>query len=191
MSFFLLGYILFSERMFLQVIRRDWRINLGVGILAAAAAMAIAVSSGTLDLQAPPQSLLDILFWILISVDSWCWTLFFLFIGMRYLDYSNNYLAYGQEAILPFFVFHQPVIIILAYYAVQWPVNLVIKLLFVVISSFCLTLGIYEFLIRRIPLLSHLFGMKATSNRVNLRPFSKSLAVVEAPIKSGFEEKNS
>ena len=52
-------------------------------------------------------------------MDSWCWTLFFLFLGMRYLDYTNRYLDYGQEAILPFFVFHQPVIIILSYYAVR------------------------------------------------------------------------
>jgi len=160
MSFFLLGYILFSQNGFLQAIRRDWRFSLGIGIGAAASALAIAASTGTLDLQAPPRTWLDILFWILISIDSWCWTLFFLFIGMRYLDYTNKYLEYGQEAILPFFVLHQPVIIILAYYAVQWQASLVTKLLFVVIGSFCVSLGIYEFLIHRIAVLSRLFGMK-------------------------------
>jgi glucans biosynthesis protein C len=160
MAFFLFGYMLFSQQGFLHAIRRDWRINLGVGIGAAASALAIAASTGTLDVQAPPRTPLDILFWILISIDSWCWTLFFLFIGMRYLDYTNKYLEYGQDAILPFFVFHQPVIIILAYYAVQWQASLVMKLLVVVIGSFCVTLGIYEFLIHRITLLSQLFGMK-------------------------------
>jgi glucans biosynthesis protein C len=160
MSFFLLGYMLFSQEGFLHAIRRGWRINLGVGIAAAASALAIAASTDTLDLQAPPRTPLDILFWILIAIDSWCWTLFFLFIGMRYLNYTNRYLEYGQDAILPFFVFHQPVNIILAYYAVQWHASLVIKLLFVVIGSFCVTLGIYEFLIRRIALLSFIFGMK-------------------------------
>jgi hypothetical protein len=93
-------------------------------------------------------------------MDSWCWTLFFVFIGMRCLNDTNKYLEYGQEAILPFFVFHQPVIIILAYYAVQWQASLVIKLLFVVLGSFCVTLGIYEFLIHRIALLRRVFGMK-------------------------------
>jgi glucans biosynthesis protein C len=160
LSFFLLGYMLFSQQEFLHAIRRDWRLNVGVGIGAAASALAIAASTGTLDVQAPPRTPLDILFWILISIDSWCWTLFFLFIGIRYLDYSNKYLEYGQDAILPFFVFHQPVIIILAYYAVQWQASLAMKLLFVVIGSFCVTLGIYEFLIHRITLLSRLFGMK-------------------------------
>jgi peptidoglycan/LPS O-acetylase OafA/YrhL len=154
MAFFLLGYLLFSQQAFLNAIRRDWRIHLGVGIGAAAAALAIAASTHTLDLQAPPGTPLDVLFWILISIDSWCWTLFFLFIGMRYLDDTNTYVAYGQAAILPFFVFHQPVIIVLAYYAVQWQASLVVKLLFVVIGSFCVTLGISAFLIRRIALSS-------------------------------------
>jgi hypothetical protein len=88
--------------------------------------------------------------------------LFFLFIGIRYLDYTNRYLEYGQEAILPFFIFHQPVIIILAYYAVQWQASLLVKLVFVVIGSFCVTLGIYEYLIHRIAPLSRLFGMKTS-----------------------------
>jgi hypothetical protein len=37
-----------------------------------------------------------------ITVNSWCWTTFVLFIVMRYLDFSNKWLAYGQEAVLPF-----------------------------------------------------------------------------------------
>jgi glucan biosynthesis protein C len=163
MAFFLLGYLLFSHQAFVYGIRRDWRIHLGVGIGAAAAALAIAAFTHTLDLQAPPRTPLDVLFWILISIDGWCWTLFFLFIGMRYLDDTNINLVYGQDAILPFFVFHQPVIIVLAYYAVQWQASLVVKLLFVVIGSFCVTLGIYEFLIRRVAPLSRLFGRKVSA----------------------------
>ena len=38
MSFFLFGFILFSRSGFLDAIRRDWRINLGVGIVAATSA---------------------------------------------------------------------------------------------------------------------------------------------------------
>jgi hypothetical protein len=43
---------------------------------------------------------------------------------------------------------------------VQWQASLVMKLLFVVIGSFGVTLGIYEFLIHSITPLSRLFGMK-------------------------------
>lgn len=160
MSFFVFGFILFSHGGFLSAVRRDWHISLAAGIGATVLGMSIAFSKGSLDLEAPPRTVLDVLFWTLIAIDSWAWSLFFLYIGMRYLDFTNNYLVYGQNAILPFFVFHQPVIIILAYYVVQWPAGLFVKLLFVVIGSFCVTLGIYEFLIRRVTLLGRLFGMK-------------------------------
>jgi peptidoglycan/LPS O-acetylase OafA/YrhL len=179
MSFFLFGYVLFSQKEFLQGIRRDWRINLGIGILAAASAFTIALSAGTFDLETAPRTPMDILFWILISIDSWAWTLFFLFIGMRYLDYRDRYLEYGQEAIVPFFVLHQPVIIILAYYAVQWPSSLVIKLLFVVLGSFLVTLGIYELLIRRISLLSRLFGMKIIPSTLAATLFHQNMRWTE------------
>lgn len=160
MAFFLLGYLLFSQPAFLNAVRRDGWIYLGVGVLAALVGMTMAALIETIDIQAPPRTPLDSLFWILVSLDSWCWTLVCLGLGMRYLDYTNRYLDYGREALLPFFVFHQPVIIVLAYYAVQWPVSLVIKLLFVVIGAFGLTLSLYEFVIRRLALLRLIFGMK-------------------------------
>jgi peptidoglycan/LPS O-acetylase OafA/YrhL len=59
----------------------------------------------------------------------------------------------------------QPVIILLAYYAVQWPASLAAKLLFVVAGSFCVTLGLYELLLRRVSLLGRLFGMKRAPGR--------------------------
>jgi peptidoglycan/LPS O-acetylase OafA/YrhL len=56
---------------------------------------------------------------------------------------------------------HQPVIIFIAFYAVQWEVALLIKLLVVVIGSFMLSLGMYELLVRRINPIRALLGMKA------------------------------
>lgn len=170
MAFFLLGFILFSQPAFLKAIYRDWRINLSFGIIATGFGMAIALSTGTFDLQSPPRTAIDILFWVLIALDGWCWTLFFLFVGMRYLNFSNSYLEYGQEAVLPFFVFHQPVIIILAYFAVQWQASLVVKLLFVVIGSFCLTLMIYQLIVSRIALFRMIFGMKLSAPSMNRFP---------------------
>jgi glucans biosynthesis protein C len=160
MSCFVLGFALYVEPRFLEAVRRDWSIHLLAGLAATGAAMAIALSGGSLDVQAPPRGALDVLFWILISLDGWSWGLFLLFLGMRYLDETSRWLKYGQEAILPFFVLHQPVIIVLAYYGVQWQAPLVVKLLFVVIGSFGFTLGLFEVLVRRIGVLRLAFGVK-------------------------------
>jgi peptidoglycan/LPS O-acetylase OafA/YrhL len=55
---------------------------------------------------------------------------------------------------------HQPVIIFVAFYAVQWNMIILIKMLVVVIGSFALSLGVYELLVRRINPIRALFGMK-------------------------------
>ena len=83
-----------------------------------------------------------------------------MFIGMRYLDFRNKWLDYGQDIIVPFFLLHQPVIIILAYYVVQWETSLSVKILVVVLGSFVITLGLCELLIRRIEPARAIFGMK-------------------------------
>jgi len=83
---------------------------------------------------------------------------------MRFLDFTNKRLLYSREASYPFFFFHQPVIIFIAFYAVQWGVALPIKLLVVVIGAFAVTLGIYELLVRRINPVRALFGMGPRTN---------------------------
>ena len=81
---------------------------------------------------------------------------------MRFLDYTNKWLRYGQEMIMPFFLVHQPVIVAIAFFVVQWNINLWLKLLIVVLSSFAVSLGLYELLFKRIGPVQALFGMKAS-----------------------------
>jgi len=83
-----------------------------------------------------------------------------LFIGMRYLDRDSPALRYGQAVILPFFVLHQTVLLAIAYFVVQWEASLLVKLLVVGLGSFAVSLGLTEFVIKRVPILQALFGMK-------------------------------
>ena len=95
-----------------------------------------------------------------MATCGWCWTAFFLFIGMRFLNFSNRVLEYGQEAIVPFYLVHQPVIVVISYYVVQLHAALPLKMLIVVLGSFVVSLGLYEFVIKRVGILRPLFGMK-------------------------------
>ncbi|MGD9148238.1 MAG: acyltransferase, partial [Anaerolineae bacterium] len=83
------------------------------------------------------------------------------YIGMRYLDFTNKWLRYGGETIMPFFVLHQPVIIVIAYFVVQWDTGITAKLLVVVLGSFVVTLGVVELVIKRVNVLRGLFGTKS------------------------------
>jgi hypothetical protein len=62
---------------------------------------------------------------------------------------------------VPFFLLHQPVIVAIAYFVVQWDAPIIVKLPVVVVGSFIVTVGLYELVIRRVRLLRVLFGMKA------------------------------
>jgi len=161
MTMFVFGFVLYAHEGFTRAIRRDWPILLATGIVSTGAWAYLALSYEALDIEAAPRTLRDFALWTAITVNSWSWTSFMLFIGMRYLDFSNKWLEYGQEAVLPFFLLHQPVIIAIAFYVVQWNAGIPVKLLTVVAGSFVATLAIYELVIRRIGPLRALFGMKA------------------------------
>jgi peptidoglycan/LPS O-acetylase OafA/YrhL len=158
--FFISGYILIADERFLDAIRRDWRLHLTLGIVCTLFFFSVAADVPVWDWLVSPGTVTFYVSWIAWGINSWCWTMFMMYIGMRYLDHANKWLQYGREASYPFYFVHQPVIIFIAFFAVQWEVGLWLKLLVVVIGSFVLSLGLYELLVRRINPVRTLFGMK-------------------------------
>lgn len=163
--FFISGYILVIDERFVQAISRDKLLYLILGIICTLFFFSVAAGVLVEDWMVSPGTPLFYLSWALHGINSWCWTMVILYVGMRFLDNTNKWLQYGREARYPFFIVHQPVIIFIAFYAVQWEVNLLIKLLVVVIGSFALTLGIYELLVRRINPVRTLFGLKPSRRK--------------------------
>jgi glucan biosynthesis protein C len=168
-TFFVLGYMLFADERFSRAIRRDWRILLGAGIAAWLAGMAIGYSFG-FEIEKAPRAFWEFLTWGLIAACGWCWTAFMLFIGMRYLDRDSKVLRYGQATLLPFFLVHQPAILAIAYFVVQWEAAIGIKLLVVVLGAFVVSIGLTELVIKRIGILRVLFGMKGQPSTPVVEP---------------------
>lgn len=83
-----------------------------------------------------------------------------LFVGARFLNFGNKWLRYSQEAILPFYMFHYPVIIVIAYFVVQWDADILPKMLVLTPTSFIVTVGIYELLVKRVNPVRIAFGMR-------------------------------
>jgi peptidoglycan/LPS O-acetylase OafA/YrhL len=157
--FFISGYILIADERFMNAVHRDWRLHLVLGIACTLFFFSVAAGVPVWDWLVSPGTVTFYLSWIAWGINSWCWTMFIMNIGMRYLNHTNKWLQYGREASYPFYFVHQPVIIFIAFYAVEWEVNLLVKLFTVVIGSFVLSLGLYELLVRRINPVRALFGM--------------------------------
>lgn len=162
LAFFALGYLLFADERLAGAVARDWAIHLAVGVVAVVAAIALAVTSSSFEIEAPLRAPADFALWFLITACAWCWTSFVLAAAMRYLNFSHPFVAYGQEAILPFFVLHQPAIIVIAYFVVQWDAGLWLKAAVVVVGSLAVSIGLYELVIKRVSILRTAFGMKGS-----------------------------
>jgi glucan biosynthesis protein C len=160
LAFFISGYVLYGDERFLRAIQRERWIMLAAAIASTlffVAAGAFDVATEWMEAAGTPGFYL---LWTMWAVNGWCWTLFVLDVGMRHLNFTNKWLQYGQETIMPFYLFHQPVIIVLAYYVVQWNTGVLPKLLVVVLGSLLVSLGLVELIVKRIGALRRLFGTK-------------------------------
>jgi glucan biosynthesis protein C len=174
--FFLYGYLLASDRRFEQTLRRLRWWTLGCAALAsvllAVAAKILDPSGADLSSVTPPLSAAQ-------GLAGWMWTAAILGLASTAAAHLTTarpaassaglpvsaprwrrVARYGNEAVLPFYVLHEPVIVAVAWFVVRWRAPVPIKYLSVVAASFILTLALYELLVRRFQLTRFLFGMK-------------------------------
>lgn len=106
------------------------------------------------------NSIQDIIFYAVKTVNCWSWILVIFYLGNKYLTFSNNFLKYTSEASMPFYVLHQPIIVAVGYfiYELSWPIA--IKAFILTTTSFILIMLLYHFVIRNVKLLRLLFGLK-------------------------------
>jgi hypothetical protein len=98
--------------------------------------------------------------WGFRALGSWCCILAILGFGRQHLSFRTPFLTYANEAVLPFYILHQTVILSVGYFAVQWAIPDLLKWLIVLPVSFAIIMVLYEFLVRRFSAMRFLFGMK-------------------------------
>lgn len=165
--FFLYGYILFSDPRFVRAIEKQGKIAL-LAALACSLIIMAWVLTGVLHTlgTTPGYSVEYMLYQFLYSMTAWFWTVFMLFVGIRFLNVSNRVIQYGNEAVLPFYILHYPVLVITTFCVMQLESNPITTFLIVSTASLIATLTLYELLIRRINVMRLLFGMKLRKSAV-------------------------
>ncbi len=78
----------------------------------------------------------------------------------QYLNYNNTFRKLANEAIYPFYLLHQPVIVVVASYMVQWEIAIALKVILITFTSLIITIGLYWFLVRPYNAMRFIFGMK-------------------------------
>ncbi len=158
MLLYLSGYLLFSNERINGLLRR-------LGWFAPVCAVAVYVAmffmlDPLMDWKTHYGSMLYIISLSLQALGSWCLMIIFFNLGRQYLNFKNRFLSYASDAVLPFYILHQTVIICVGFYVVQLDLDPALKYLIIVACSFISIMGIYDLLVRRINVLRFLFGMR-------------------------------
>ena len=152
LAIFLLGFLLAEGRETTKAIERHRFVGLVVAVITFVAAYWL------IKVRGLPES--SVGFALLRGVLCWSCLIAILDFGARHLRTSNRFLKYANEAVLPFYVLHQTVILAIGFHVIRLDAPLWVEYLIIVVSSFAATIALYELLIRRINVLRFLFGLK-------------------------------
>jgi glucans biosynthesis protein C len=106
----------------------------------------------------------------------------------QYLNFDSKFRKIANEAIFPFYLLHQPVIIVVGYFMVRWDISVILKLILITSTSFSIVTGLYWLLIRRVNILRVIFGMKMVRREKDETVSGLVLIPVTVKTKTSFPE---
>jgi glucans biosynthesis protein C len=107
---------------------------------------------------------------LLANFHVWMWLLVMLGYGRQYLSFNHKFLRYANEAVYPFYILHQTVIVFLAYQLAYVNWGIPVKFVLVACSTFGICWAIYALAIKPWNVLRLLFGMKWINRQRISRP---------------------
>jgi len=173
------GYLAVADPRIGEAFQRQWRPALVFALLlfgAGGSLYAAGAAHGDPFTDFDPLSLA---FRLVKSIDGWLWVVAILGLARsRFANRSRSSAssasvdradratlvrrlgAYANEAVLPFYVLHETVIVGIAYWILTWRIGAGAQYLLIVLSSLAATLLLYEVGVRRTRVTRLLFGLK-------------------------------
>ena len=154
---FIYGYIFASNKKFKNAMERNCSLTLIIGTISSVIGIYAYLNfSFTL--------LILLLYFLFFPLACLCWLVTILGYASKYLSKNSRNLKFLNELVLPFYVLHQAIIIMVDYYIIQLDISLFLKYLLVLPLAFGITLGLV-LIIRRINILRLLFGMRVNKKQ--------------------------
>ena len=156
LALFLFGYYIFSSSSVRDVLERQRFYALGVAIVSYGG-WGFFLFTG-LDLSS-----ISITYFIYHFIRALCMLSFILAIvgfANRKLKFTNRFLSYSNDAALPFYILHQPVILAIGFFSLSWALHPWLKWLFLITTSFIGIMLVYNLIVRPFNPIRFLLGMK-------------------------------
>ena len=150
--FFIYGFIICSNQSLWDAIEKQRSLSLLLGVISfSILQMDKYYLSGVLGYYG---------YWIVESCVAWFLVLAILGYGKRYLNFRTKFLNYANEGIYPFYILHQTILVILAYYIIRWETTILVKYSVLSIATLIICILIYDIVVKRNNVTRFLFGMK-------------------------------
>jgi peptidoglycan/LPS O-acetylase OafA/YrhL len=130
LGYFLIGFLLVSDDRFAAAVRRD--LGPSVGLAVVSTGLFLAGIPAPLDTVGEHgMGPIDLAIVAIFAAMGWAWTLLILNLGMRLSQMQRPVSERLGDAVLPVYVIHQPVILAVAFFVVEWPLGILLKWLIV------------------------------------------------------------
>jgi glucan biosynthesis protein C len=176
--FFLSGFILFTSNKVIQALTRDRRLYLLQTIVFTIILFVLPTIFGKPSMvQTYSRGITEMLISLScgLAVIGYC---------KVYFNRDHKFRKILNTAIYPFYLLHQPIIVVVGYVILQWQLPVAVKAILITLVSLSFTIGIY-WVISKFNVLRIVFGMKKKSPRKTLVPqitFVNSQGVQLEPI---------
>jgi len=152
---FLFGFLLVAGDNVQQSIRRQRWLSLLLGLATAVVAVTLRLLPG----ESGFGSLRYALYMVMVVVGAWSLLLAVWGFSMIHLNVGTRALWLANEAVLPFYIMHQTLIIILGFFVLGWAIPDLLQYLIIAGGTLLIMFALHFGLIRRSNVLRVLFGL--------------------------------
>ena len=166
------GLLAVADQRIGQAFRRQWRPAMALGGVLFVACGAVYVAASARGDPFTGMEPLAMAFRLLKSLDGLLWVIAILGLASSRIarrgkspapgrvNAARRLGAYLNDAVLPFYVLHETVVVTIAYFILAWELAPGVQYLLISTASLVATLALYEFGVRRNPVTRLLLGLK-------------------------------
>ena len=158
---FVYGFIFMADKVLITIVKNRRKLLLFAGILSSLVFMYMGSTSEQMvqSYTNPEFNWVHLTISLIATFIALSWTLFFLGLFAKAMDFNHKLLVPANISILPVCVLHQTLIIVFGYYIISFDINLFIKFVMIAMTAIPASILLYQ-LIRTNNLTRFLFGLK-------------------------------
>jgi hypothetical protein len=166
---FIYGFLFMSDPEFINIIKKKTYLFLVVGIISSFY-FSYAAFQDPLNIQEymhPTYSLKHIELSVVSMLIAYSWILFFLGFFASKMNFNHSILVPANISILPVYILHQTLIIVIGFYVVDTDLNIFLKYVIIVFTAIPAAVLLYK-IIQTNYVLRFLFGLKKKPKKTSV-----------------------